>query len=197
MLFSRQIYFSCIFLTSIACQGVHSSRILEEELFCVHESETFLNANEGIVYYEDFPFTGRVITEYANATTASSIDYVAGKRHGLYKKWFSDGTLSFQSEYVHGKLHGETRTWWLNGNLRSTSNFDNGIAHGTQEQWYENGAKFKRIQLNFGVEEGIQQTWRENGKLYNNYEAKAGRIFGLKRAQLCYELEEEVIKTIR
>lgn len=45
-----------------------------------------------------------------------------------------------------------------------------------------------------GREEGMQKAWRENGKIYNNYEAKNGRIFGLKRANLCYELENEEVQ---
>ncbi|MEM7512572.1 MAG: toxin-antitoxin system YwqK family antitoxin, partial [Bacteroidota bacterium] len=45
-----------------------------------------------------------------------------------------------------------------------------------------------------GKEEGLQQAWRENGKIYNNYEAKNGRIFGLKRANLSYELDNEIIQ---
>ncbi|RMG79000.1 MAG: toxin-antitoxin system YwqK family antitoxin, partial [Bacteroidetes bacterium] len=75
----------------------------------------------------------------------------------------------------------------------SLSNYENGIPHGVQMQWYSNGAKFKRINLVYGKEEGLQQSWRKNGKLYNNYEAKNGRIFGLKRANLCFQLDNENI----
>ena len=45
-----------------------------------------------------------------------------------------------------------------------------------------------------GREEGIQQAYRKNGALYANYEAKKGRIFGLKKASLCFELEGQKIK---
>lgn len=45
-----------------------------------------------------------------------------------------------------------------------------------------------------GMEEGIQQTFRKNGALYANYEAKEGRIFGLKKAALCYGLEDQSIQ---
>ena len=69
-----------------------------------------------------------------------------------------------------------------------------GVTHGNQRQWYQNGQLFKSIHIVDGKEEGLQQAWRENGKIYNNYEAKNGRIFGLKRANLCYELETEVVQ---
>ena len=46
-----------------------------------------------------------------------------------------------------------------------------------------------------GQEEGLQQAFRKNGDLYANYEAKEGRIFGLKKAALCFGLQNEEIKT--
>ena len=45
-----------------------------------------------------------------------------------------------------------------------------------------------------GKEEGIQQAFRKNGDLFANYEARAGRFFGLKKSALCYELEDEDVQ---
>ena len=78
--------------------------------------------------------------------------------------------------------------------MRSESAFNEGIAHGTQRQWYKSGVLFKEINLAMGKEEGMQKAWRENGKIYNNYEARNGRIYGLKRASLCYELDNEEVQ---
>ena len=44
-----------------------------------------------------------------------------------------------------------------------------------------------------GKERGVQKAWLANGKLYVNYEAKNGRVFGMRRANSCYKLEDEVI----
>ena len=46
-----------------------------------------------------------------------------------------------------------------------------------------------------GREEGLQQGFRKNGVVYANYEARDGRFYGLKKAKLCYGLEDENIKT--
>lgn len=148
----------------------------------------------GYSYYQSKLFTGTAISYYRDTFKTVSIEYNDGKRHGLYKKWFKSGLLSFESHYTYGKRNGLTRTWWENGNLRSESNYDDGVLNGIQTQWYMNGSKFKTSNLNMGKEQGIQQSWRENGKLYNNYEAKNGRIYGLKRAALCYELDDEQIQ---
>lgn len=149
---------------------------------------------KGLVFYKNEPFTGTSLEHYKNGQMAVSIDYLNGKKEGFYKKWFGDGQLSFESQYVVGRKDGESKSWWKNGHLRSVANFENGVAQGQQKQWYKSGAKFKVIQLVDGKEKGLQQSWRENGKIYNNYEAKNGRIFGLKRANLCYALDDEVIQ---
>ncbi len=156
-----------------------------------------LNPSKGLVYLlnqKNQPFTGTSISHYPNGEKAATIEYIKGKKHGKYYKWFTDGTKSFEANYINGKQDGKTETWWKNGNKRSTSNYENGVPNGIQQQWYKSGAKFKKMNLINGREEGLQQSWRENGKLYNNYEARNGRIFGLKRAALCYELDQEVVQ---
>jgi len=187
-------FFSCEKNTSsTSANKPNSDKISTTKKEIYTDSLTLIPA-KGLAFYQDKPFSGTALTYNEAGTTIVAIDYLNGKKHGWYKKWFSDGTLSFAAKYHDGKRHGTTKSWWKNGNIRSESDFENGIAEGVQMQWYQSGAKFKRINLKDGKEEGLQQSWRENGKIYNNYEAKNGRIFGLKRANLCYEVEEEVVQ---
>lgn len=160
----------------------------------VHKSELEMHPNLGLMLFKNQPFSGTSLRFYNEDVNAESIQYINGKRHGLYQKWFPDGTLSFEANYLDGLQHGKTRTWWKNGNLRSEAYYENGVANGIQKQWYKSGAKFKEMSIINGKEEGLQKAWRENGKIYNNYEAKNGRIFGLKRANLCYQLEDENVQ---
>ncbi len=160
----------------------------------INASQLTLEANKGLVYYNDVVFTGTAQRYYANETLAEEITYVNGVKDGTYKKWFEDGLLSFESSYTNGKQQGVTKSWWSNGKLRSESNYVNGLATGIQRQWYISGERLKERNLVNGKEEGLQRTWRRNGKLYNNYEAKNGRIFGLKRANLCYSLQDEEVQ---
>lgn len=192
MRFSSLIIF---ILALTACQKTEvqsQSQTVSKQ--AVKKEALALHPEEGLVYFDDKPFTGTSVSHYPNGVPASSCEYVKGKKHGLYRKWFENAMLSFESTYVNGKKHGTTRTWWKNGKLRSISKYDRGVPDGVQEQWYISGAKFKKMQLSHGREEGLQQSWRENGKVYNNYEAKNGRIFGLKRASLCYQVEDEKIQ---
>lgn len=160
----------------------------------VAKSETQLNRNTGIVFYQSKPFTGTTVTYYENGNFAEAVDFVDGRKSGWFKKWFSDGLLSFQSPYKEGKQHGATKSWWSNGNLRSESLHENGVLNGIQKQWYNTGEKFKETSVKDGVVEGIQKAWRKNGKLYANFEVKNGRTFGLQRANLCYQLKDEKIQ---
>ncbi|MFK7932543.1 MAG: toxin-antitoxin system YwqK family antitoxin [Saprospiraceae bacterium] len=153
-----------------------------------------LRPNLGLVFYQNLPFTGTSVAHYPNGQVAETVDYQAGKKYGAVTKWFVDGTKSYAAEYQIGKLHGKSYTWWRNGNQRTDSNYQNGVAEGEQLQWYKSGALFKKQRLVAGKEVGLQQSWRANGKIYNNYEARNGRIFGLKRANLCYELDNEVVQ---
>ena len=167
---------------------------LETDLQEVHSDELRLDQNGGILYHNDIPFSGYSVDYYPNDTVkAKSISYRDGKKEGLYKKWYKDGTLSYKADYSNGKKNGTSETWWKDGTLRSKSHFLLGVIEGKQEQWYRSGAKFKELNYLHGKEEGMQRAWRENGKIYNNYEAKNGRIFGLKRANLCFQLEDETI----
>lgn len=198
MRFSRLILYLSIFIL-LSCNdhlgnvSVNAPINLGNTLTVLSDSLS-LNKQNGRVYYQGTVFNGTSVSYYSNGILASSIDYLEGKKHGFYRKWFSNSDLSYEASYEGGKLQGSSRTWWVNGNFRSVSNFFEGVPHGEQVQYYKSGVLFKRLQLDMGKESGLQQSWRENGKLFNNYEARDGRIYGLKRSKLCFELEDEEVK---
>ncbi|MFK7906463.1 MAG: toxin-antitoxin system YwqK family antitoxin [Chitinophagales bacterium] len=186
---------SCNGGLSTFSQDIKKEEKVAYKLF-VSKNELDLRPNEGLVYHVNKPFTGTSFSFYHDekTDTAEVIQYFNGKKHGYQKKWFEGNMLSFEAQYSHGKLNGKVKTWWKNSLIRSESNYEKGISQGLQLQWYKSGMKFKERNLVAGKEEGLQRAWRENGKIYNNYEAKNGRIFGLKRSSLCYELEDEIIQ---
>jgi len=193
MTFNKYVLVGLLFIFLFSCTKTENNpqAIPAYSSKFIHTDSLQLIPEKGLVYFKNKLFTGTSVSYYENRNKAICIDYVKGKKHGFQRQWFPDETLSFESEYQNGKQKGLTKSWWKNGKQRSESTFKNGIAHGAQLQWYKSGAKFKHRNLVFGKEEGMQKSWRENGKLYNNYEAKNGRIFGLKRATLCYELDDE------
>ena len=189
------LLFMAFLLSPNANNGVTKSAPTGIELESPEVSTDSLTLNqlEGIIYQESTPFTGISVSYFSNNLVAEKITYLNGQREGLRQKWFPSGELSYEANYQSNKVDGIVKTWWYNGNLRSTSSFVEGKPHGTQKQWYVSGQIFKEQNLTFGKEEGLQKAWRKNGKIYANYEAKNGRIFGLKRSNLCYELNDENI----
>ena len=206
MAFNKYLILFCLIICIIACE--EKPKDINDKL-ALKTSKPIINTNNsltinqdslnlipevGLVYYLGKPFTGTGVSYLEGTKKATQIDYLKGKKHGFYRKWFDNGVLSFESEYLDGKKHGYTKTWWANSNMRSEANFEKGIANGVQKEWYKSGMKFKVRNLVDGKEKGLQKSWRENGTLYNNYEAKNGRIFGMKRATLCYDLDDEKVQ---
>ncbi|MEM6645488.1 MAG: toxin-antitoxin system YwqK family antitoxin [Bacteroidota bacterium] len=154
--------------------------------------QLMLHSATGLLYDGNVPFTGVTVRKTDQGHERAR--YRDGRRHGTVKTWWADGTLSYHARYADGRRHGTVKTWWADGTLRSEARYVKGVPHGIQRQWYRSGARFKELRLDMGRESGMQRAWRENGTLYANYEARSGRVFGLKRADLCFNLDDEVIQ---
>lgn len=142
------------------------------------------------------PYSGFAVSYYLDNSLKEKFGILNGKKQGNYIRWYEDGHFKNMAAYDKGKLHGEKKIWSADSLhiLIAQYNYHEGWPHGEQKKWYVTGELFKKMNLNKGKEEGIQQAFRENGALYANYEAREGRIFGLKKAKLCYSLEDENVK---
>ncbi len=171
---------------------------LVEEVFIVpplevSKKELVLNQNEGKWYLNGQPYNGYSVKLYPNGNTEERWGFYKGKRQGVARRWSQNNVLRVESNYHQNKLVGAYKTWWENGAIAEESNYVNGLKQGEEKQWYPEGQLSKLRQLVDGNEEGLQKAWLQNGKLYVNYEAKNGRIFGMKRANSCYKLENEIV----
>lgn len=170
-------------------------KIFEIPKITVLKSALVYNHNVSIWSLNDSPFSGFAISYYENGNLKEKFGILNGKKQNKSSQWFSDGNLKNISHYHQGKLHGEKKVWSSGKTniLLAHLQFKEGQAHGKQKKWYPTGELHKKLNLNNGKEEGIQQAYRKNGALYANYEAREGRIFGLKKTALCYGLEDENI----
>ncbi len=144
----------------------------------------------------DKPYSGFAVSYYPDNILKEKFGILDGKKQNKFTQWYPDGHVKNIANYHKGKLHGEKKMWSADSQhiLIAQYNFVFGKAHGEQKKWYPDGKLFKRMNLNKGREEGMQQAFRKNGVLYANYEAREGRIFGLKKATLCYGLQDETIQ---
>lgn len=159
----------------------------------VVKSLLFLNQNEGNWYYKGKLFNGYSLKYYPNGVLQEKFGFYNGKRQGIAQRWSENGVLRTESHYHQNRIVGVYKSWWENGELSEESYYENGIKQGEEKQWYNNGQLSKLRHLVDGNEQGMQQAWLRNGTLYVNYEAKNGRVFGLLRSNLCYQLENEVV----
>jgi len=159
----------------------------------VLKKELVLNQVEGKWYYEGQPFNGYSLKYHSNGTLEERLGFYEGKREGIVKRWSKNGVLRVESNYKRNRLNGSYKSWWENGLLGSKATYSNGKLSGVEKKWYSTGQLAKERQLFEGHEQGLQKAWLKNGTLYVNYEAKNGRIFGMRRANSCYQLKNETV----
>jgi len=194
----------CLLLASCSKSKTDVDHFLSDEVILpVEIKNTTVNRNllsyhreTSVWKYNDQPYSGYAITKYEKGSLKQKFGVFNGKKQNEDIVWFPNGKIKSITNYHKGKLHGEKNVWTENPtyNLVAQFNYYLGKGQGKQMKWYSTGEVYQIIHLNRGREEGLQQAFRKNGVLYANYEAKNGRIFGLKKASLCFALEDQQIK---
>lgn len=165
-----------------------------DESIVVHKDSLELNGNEGNWYYKKQLYNGYAVKYYPNDSLKEKTGFFNGKKQGVYKVWFKNGAIKLTSNYNQNVLMGNYSAWWINGTKALNVEYKKGKKEGVELQWYSNGVMSKKRHLVAGKEKGLQQAWLENGTIYVNYEARNGRIFGMRKANLCYQLKNEKIE---
>lgn len=177
---------------------------IEENITSYKIHDTIVDINS-LVYHRDSSvwkinneiYSGYVVTKFENDSLKRKFGILNGKKQNEDITWFQNGKIKSKANYYKGKLHGKKQIWSQDSlyKLIAEYNYYLGKVHGKQTKWYTTGEIFQITNLQMGKEEGIQQAFRKNGDLYANYEAKKGRIFGLKKASLCFGLKDQKIRT--
>ncbi|WP_339924554.1 membrane-binding protein [uncultured Cyclobacterium sp.] len=182
--------------TAIITQAKEAIPLFEVPTNTIDKSKLVYNNKVSLWTLDGEKFSGYAISYYPDSTLKQKIGILDGKKQNETTDWYPDGRIKHLAYYHLGRLHGEKKTWTTDVShlLISHLQYYSGKLHGVQKKWYPTGEIFKVLTLNMGREEGLQQAFRKNGDLFANYEAKNGRIFGLKRAVLCVGLEDEVVQ---
>ena len=139
--------------------------------------------------------SGYIISYFVDGSIQKKIGLIEGRKEGVQLTYYPSGELRFSESYADNKLDGKVMRWGIEEGyqLLAELNYKEGKLHGEQRKWYATGELHKLMHIDNGVENGMQKAFRKNGALYANYEAKNGRTFGLKRSNLCYELDDEQV----
>lgn len=162
----------------------------------VNRSDLFYDTKNSIWTLNNELYSGYVVSYYQKNTLKEKFGILNGKKQNQAIQWYSDGNFREQKNYHLGKLHGDKKSWLSDSThiLISHLKYVDGKPHGEQKKYYPTGELFKKLNLNMGQEEGLQQAFRKNGALFANYEAREGRIFGLKKSKLCFQLDDEEVQ---
>lgn len=141
----------------------------------------------GILYYKEIAYTGKMLTFYPESTLLKSEkQYVDGLLDGKVKSWHVNRMLKSMRFYSKGLKTGKHNGWWENGNKKFTYEFNaRGQYHGAVTEWFENGTFYKKFNYSNGKEDGAQQLFYQNGNLRANYVVVQGERFGLIGLKKC------------
>lgn len=90
-------------------------------------------------------------------------EYRNGLLHGKVESFWPGGGKQVVEEYVEGKPHGEWRRWYAGGQPASEEHYESGVLQGRLTHWYESGAKAAEAEFLAGTSVGLVTRWHENG----------------------------------
>ncbi len=67
-----------------------------------------------------------------------------GKRHGVWKSWYEDGSPWSETAFADGKKNGKTTTWYDNEKKRYEGFYTNDEESGNWTFWDETGGSIKK-----------------------------------------------------
>ncbi|MBK8557104.1 MAG: toxin-antitoxin system YwqK family antitoxin [Lewinellaceae bacterium] len=88
-----------------------------------------------------------------------------GAKHGLYQRFFDDGTLAETATYVNDTLQGERRFYYPSGKVESLEHYRNGVLDGAFQKYSEKGNLVIQQQFVDGAMEGLSLRYYPNGQL--------------------------------
>jgi len=93
-------------------------------------------------------------------------NYVDGKREGLWKSYYSDGSLKSEITYRHGEKYGKAKTYFENGNTAEEGVWLIDKWVNKYKAYYRNGKLSYVWNYNeYGTRSGYQQYFYENGNI--------------------------------
>ena len=154
-----------------------------------------LRAQNGILYFNGQPYTGRVFHQYQGTSDTAGISgYLDGREHGIWKKYYANGKLQETRYFDHGNKTGAYLAWWENGRKKLEYRFDNDEYEGICREWNANGRLIKEMNYTKGYEAGRQRMFYDNGKVRSNYVIIKGRRYGLLGTKNCINVTDSVFK---
>jgi len=91
--------------------------------------------------------------------------YQNGKRHGMNKIFYPDGTLRIEVTYINDKKEGPERYYFSTGKLASEVTFVNDKKEGLQKEYNNDGSLNNTVMYKHGYKEGEKRWYDKNGNI--------------------------------
>ena len=100
------------------------------------------NDEQGVIFYDDQPFTGTVVESLPDGKVIGEVDYYNGLQNGPERTYRLNGELKAEAIYRHG-MPIEIREWHSNGKLARLTRIEQG-RRVEEHVWDENGIESER-----------------------------------------------------
>ena len=162
---------------------------MSNEVQIVCDIDDKLELINGVLMYEDQPFSGSIESYFDSGKIKSKVFLNKGKKEGLETIWYPNDSVFSERYYKNGLKTGIHQAWWVNGNPKFLYHFnEKGEYHGNVKEWYETGTLFRDFNYVNRRETGSQRMWYITGKIKANYEVVNGERFGLIGLKKCYQV---------
>jgi antitoxin component YwqK of YwqJK toxin-antitoxin module len=190
----RNRFLLFLFTAFVACNAP-GKKTAHTPLLLLNKNEQRLVMQNGLVLYNQQPFSGTLYTLFPNTTdTAELAAYINGKEHAEWKRFYASGKLKEKRYFELGKKTGLYQSFWENGIKQMQYFFVNDEYEGICYEWNESGRLTRLMNYKRGHENGLQQSWYDNGKTKANYIIKAGRRYGLLGTKNCMNVSDSIFK---
>ena len=178
----------CLFLILIGCAET------SQKFVWLESNSPGLHNRNGIVYLNELPFTGGLFTLYENKDTAQIQQFLNGKEHGTWKRFYPGKKLAEERSFTSGRKAGILTGYYENGQPKLQYIFKNDEYDGLCREWNTAGVLIKAMHYKNGHEAGTQQLFYDNGKVRANYVVIDGRRFGLLGTKNCMNVSDSIFK---
>ncbi len=97
------------------------------------------------------------------------VNVVDGKREGLEKAYYADGTIDCETEYLHNKKHGTEKKYYGSGKLYRIRQYEDGKRTGTEKRFWESGTQMAEVNYKMNFVGTKIKEFSSSGKLKTDY----------------------------
>lgn len=139
-----RILFFAIALVLYSCSGDTPKSEVKETQSEVKKMDVAVTADTiqstfSFAFAKDTVENGEEIKHYTNGVIQMRGMMKNGKRNGLWKSWYEDGSPWSESTFENGIKTGKTTTWYENGKKRYEGFYTNNVESGKWTYWNEEG----------------------------------------------------------